>query len=59
MLSRGGQNPDQGGLGHICRIEVEPGAADAYTTIGGNENNCVKRTARTLQDNDLRGFLEN
>ena len=59
VLSRSNQDPTRGGLGHICRIETPPNDAGEYVTIGGNEDNQVKRTTRTLQQADLCGFLEN
>jgi hypothetical protein len=59
VLSRANQDPTRGGLGHICRIETSPDAAGAYVTIGGNEDNQVKRTTRSLEQAELRGFLEN
>lgn len=57
ILARGSHDPLLGGLGHICRIETAPDAQGAFLTIGGNEENRVKRTNRTLADADLRGFL--
>lgn len=58
ILSRGGHDPLKGGLGHICRVEIAPDAQKAFVTIGGNEENRVKRTQRNLTDADLRGFVE-
>lgn len=58
ILSRGGQDPMHGGLGHVCRIESAPDAQGTFVTIGGNEENKVKRTTRRLTDAELRGFLD-
>ena len=58
IFARSGGDPRRGGPGHIARVSVVPNAAGEYTTIGGNESDQVKSTARTTSDPALVGWIE-
>lgn len=57
IFGRDGQDPRKGGHGHVARVETPPDEAGAYVTIGGNESDSVKRTARGISDPTLVGWI--
>lgn len=46
VFKRGGHDPRAGGEGHVAILESFTGPA--YTTIGGNEGDRIRRTDRSL-----------
>jgi hypothetical protein len=67
IFARAGEDPEQGGQGHIARFQSYGHAGDGtaplvysprFMTVGGNEENQVLHTKRTFADANLRGFLE-
>lgn len=56
MTGREGGDPRKGGPGHVFRVETV--GASSAVCIGGNENNTILRTARSLTDPALVGWGE-
>lgn len=56
FTKRAGADPRLGGTGHVFRVETA--GASSAVGIGGNEDNTILRTARSLTDPTLVGWGE-
>jgi len=57
IFGRAGGWPSKGGTGHIAKALETPDGRKRFRTIGGNEENGWRITARSLADLDLDGFI--
>ncbi len=58
VLTRDGEDPTKGGLGHVTRVSSAPDEGGEYEGIEGNHLDGWGRVRRKLSDADLRGFIE-
>lgn len=56
IFKRDGQDPRNGGEGHVGRVNKIPDEEGNFETIDGNHNNCVSVVSRKI-DNELVGFI--
>lgn len=57
IFGRAGQWPSKGGSGHIAKALEAPDGRGRYRSIGGNEENGWRITARTVLDADNDGAI--
>ncbi len=54
---RAGQDPRTGGSGHVEFVEIAPDGYGAWTGVGGNEGDAVRRETHSIHDHDLVGWI--
>ena len=63
LFKRNGQDPRNGGQGHVCIVETSPDSNGLFTTIGGNEGGSlhnggeVMRSQRRATDDMIAGYV--
>ena len=63
LYKRNGQDPRNGGQGHVCIVETSPDKNGLFTTIGGNEGGSlhhggeVMRDSRRVSDVMIAGYV--